>query len=106
MPGKAKSEAETVVVIDVLLTSVEASGAPSNCTVEPLANPVPVSVTVASAPIGAPPGVIAESTGTEGSVMVTVTPSDVIPAGVLSVMVAVPVALRRLAGTIPTRSFP
>jgi hypothetical protein len=53
--------------------------------------------------IGAPPGLMLVTTGTGGFAIETRREFDVPPVGSLTVTVAVPVAVNKLAGTCPTR---
>jgi len=93
-------------VSELELTNVVATGVPFKLTVEEELKPVPVKVNFAALFMGPLFGEIPVSVGTGGFVMDTVAAFDngFTALGLETVMLAVPVAVRRVEGTVANRS--
>jgi hypothetical protein len=108
VPGDARSEAGIVALSCVELIYVVGILVPFTATVESGAKPVPFNVTVAAVLIGPEFGEIDVRTGTGGFAIVTVSAfdRDGLDSGLFTVIVAVPAAVSRLAGTVAMSDSP
>jgi len=100
LPGSITLDAEIVTVSSVELIYAAAMFVPFIATVEFAVNPVPFSVTVVAVPVGPAFGVIDVNVGVGGLTIDTVAAFDMagVEVALLTVTVAVPTAVSRLAG--------
>jgi hypothetical protein len=101
-PGSLTADAGRLTVICEELTNVEAMSVPFRATVEEELKPVPLMVRVAAVLIGPVLGVMEETLGGGGGMMVTVSVFEVegVEVELTTVTLAVPVVVRRFAGTV------
>lgn len=106
VPAEAIRLAGIVQVVWVALTKVHARATPLHCTVDPLTNPVPFTVST----YGGPPAVTEAGLRRDmlgvGALMVNVAAGEVAPPELTTVTLAVPAEAIRLAGTIAVNCVP